>query len=354
MKTGRRPDAGEAAGIEAGQLLGKVCLGGRVWAVRLNAVCGVLGWLHRRPLLAAVCSIMVCLAAGCAVAGPGHRSPGPGPSGPGHRTRLPSRPRPSAVTPVPAGAVPAVGSTPASLAAQLTAAERVLGTGGAVPAALATAALTTQLACLRLTADPGWATVVTARVGPAQRAAAAADIAATADLVALTPPHVRLPPWRIVAAERPAVLRADYQAAQAATGVGWFYLAAINFVETDFGRVAGPSSAGAQGPMQFLPATWAIYGHGDIHRARDAIVAAARLLAAHGAAHDIGSALYAYNPSRRYVDAVRRYARRLRTDPHAFLGYYSRPVIYRLASGWVLLPSGYGSNPAVRAIPLHL
>jgi hypothetical protein len=62
--------------------------------------------------------------------------------------------------------------------------------------------------------------------------------------------------------------------------VRWFYLAAINFVETDFGRVAGPSSAGAQGPMQFLPATWAIYGHGDIHRASDAIVAAARFLAA--------------------------------------------------------------------------
>jgi membrane-bound lytic murein transglycosylase MltF len=134
--------------------------------------------------------------------------------------------------------------------------------------------------------------------------------------------------------------------------VRWSYLAAINFIETDFGRVAGPSSAGAQGPMQFLPATWAIYGHGDIHRARNAIVAAARFLAAHGAAHDIGSALYAYNPSGRYVDAVLRYARRLRADPHALLGYYSHPVIYRLASGWVLLPSGYGSNPAVRAIPL--
>jgi len=210
------------------------------------------------------------------------------------------------------------------------------------------------LACLRLAFHPGWATVVTAKVGPGQRAAAAADIAATADLVALTPPHARLPPWRILAAEKPAVLRADYRAAQAATGVGWFYLAAINFVETDFGRVAGPSSAGAQGPMQFLPATWAIYGHGDIRRASDAIVAAARFLAAHDAAQDIGSALYAYNPSWRYVDAVLRYARRLRAGPQAFLGYYRRSVIYRLASGWVLLPSGYGSNPAVRAIPVHL
>jgi membrane-bound lytic murein transglycosylase B len=106
--------------------------------------------------------------------------------------------------------------------------------------------------------------------------------------------------------------------------------------------------------MQFLPATWAIYGHGDIHHARSAILAAGRLLADHGATRDIGSALYAYNPSWRYVDAVLRYASRLRHDPHALIGYYSHQVIYRLGRGWVLLPSGYGINPAVRAIPLRL
>jgi hypothetical protein len=63
--------------------------------------------------------------------------------------------------------------------------------------------------------------------------------------------------------------------------------------------------------------------------------------------------VYAYNPSWTYVDAVLRYARRLRADPHALTGYYHRQVIYRLASGWVLLPSGYGTSPAVRAIPLR-
>jgi membrane-bound lytic murein transglycosylase B len=136
--------------------------------------------------------------------------------------------------------------------------------------------------------------------------------------------------------------------------VGWFYLAAINFIETDFGRVAGPSTAGAQGPMQFLPATWAIYGHGNIHRPKDAILAAAYLLAAHGATQNIAAAVYAYNPSWRYVDAVLRYARRLRHDPHALAGYYHRQVICRLASGWVLLPAGYGINPAAQPISLHL
>jgi membrane-bound lytic murein transglycosylase B len=188
----------------------------------------------------------------------------------------------------------------------------------------------------------------------AWRAAASADVKATADLVALTQPRLRLPPWRIIAAPSQATLRADYRAAQAATGVGWPYLAAINFVETDFGRIAGPSSAGAQGPMQFLPATWAIYGHGDIHRPRAAIMAAARLLRANGAARAIGQALHAYNPSWLYVDAVLRYARRLRASPSSLTSYYSRQVICRLARGWVWLPHGYGRNPAVHAIPVHL
>jgi len=62
--------------------------------------------------------------------------------------------------------------------------------------------------------------------------------------------------------------------------------------------------------------------------------------------------LYAYNPSWRYVDAVLRYASRLRADPHALTGYYSRQVIYRLASGWVLLPAGYGVSRTVRAVSL--
>ncbi len=269
-----------------------------------------------------------------------------------HPPAVPGAPLPHGVAP--AGAVPVVAGGPARLASQLTAAETVLAEGDAPPALMARQALIVQLACLRVAAHPGWASVVTRRVAPARRAAAGADIAATADLVALTQPRPRLPPWRIVAAENPATLLADYRATQAATGVGWSYLAAINFVETDFGRVAGPSSAGAQGPMQFMPATWAVYGHGSIHRPRNAILATGRFLAARGAARSIGSALYAYNPSWRYVDAVLRYARRLRADPQALMGYYRRQVVYRLASGWVLLPAGYGIDPAVRAIPVRV
>jgi hypothetical protein len=313
-----------------------------------------LARLRRLPLLAAVCALVSCPATGCSVAGGGGPAPGPSPASSGSTIHQPSRARPSPRGVPPAGAMPVVTGGPAHLAGQLTAAEAVLHEGGAPPAVMARQALIVQLACLRVAAHPGWARKVAQKGAPAGRAAAAADIAATADLVALTRPAPRLPRWRIVAAENPATLLAYYWAAQAATGVGWPYLAAINFVETDFGRVAGPSSAGAQGPMQFMPATWAIYGHGNIHRPRDAILAAARLLADRGAARSIGSALHAYNPSWRYVDAVLRYARRLRADPHALMGYYRRQVVYRLASGWVLLPSGYGTDPAIRAILVRI
>jgi len=315
-----------------------------------------MGRLCRLPLLAvssvAVSSVAVCWVAGCG-AGSGHEPR------PGRTVALPATEASPGSGPSPGTAVavsppPGIGGNPARLARQLTLAESVLGQVGPSPAALARQALTAQLACLRIALHPGWARRVIDRVSPPQRAAATTDIAATADLVALTPPDPRFPRWRIVPAEDLARLRADYRAAQVATGVGWSYLAAINFVETDFGRIAGPSSAGAQGPMQFLPATWATYGHGDIHRAKDAILAAARFLADHGAVGNISSALYAYNPSWRYVDAVLRYARRMRADPHALLGYYHRQVILRLARGWFLLPPGYGINPAVRARRLRI
>ena len=230
----------------------------------------------------------------------------------------------------------------------------MLAEGDAPPALMARQALIVQLACLRVAAHPGWASVVTRRVAPARRAAADADIAATADLVALTQPRPRLPPWRIVVAENPATLRADYRAAQAATGVGWSYLAAVNFVETDFGRVAGPSSAGAQGPMQFMPAIWAVYGHGNIH------LPAMRSSPPAGSWPPVARPTASAPPCTRTTraggtfNAVLRYARRLRADPQALMGYYRRQVVYRLASGWVLLPAGYGIDPAVQAIPVRI
>jgi membrane-bound lytic murein transglycosylase B len=114
-----------------------------------------------------------------------------------------------------------------------------------------------------------------------------------------------------------------YREANQRLGIGWNYLAAIHLVETKFSRVKSDSVAGAKGPMQFIPSTWAIYGHGgDIHDPHDAILAAARLLRANGAPGRYGPALRAYNPSGLYVDAVSRYAKEIGRDPYAIYYLY--------------------------------
>ena len=87
-----------------------------------------------------------------------------------------------------------------------------------------------------------------------------------------TEPPTELPAWRIVAPLPADELLGYYREAEAATGVPWEYLAAINFQETRMGRVTGTSDAGAVGPMQFLPSTWAECCEGDPEVARDAIM----------------------------------------------------------------------------------
>jgi soluble lytic murein transglycosylase-like protein len=115
-----------------------------------------------------------------------------------------------------------------------------------------------------------------------------------------------------------------YDDAERRFGIGANYLAAIHLVETKFGRVVNNSVAGAQGPMQFIPSTWRIYGKGgDIRDPHDAILAAARLLRANGAPARYGAALLAYNPSRLYVNAVTRYAREIGRDPYALYFLYT-------------------------------
>jgi hypothetical protein len=118
-------------------------------------------------------------------------------------------------------------------------------------------------------------------------------------------------------------LASFYGEAERRFAIGANYLAAIHLVETKFGRVVNNSVAGAQGPMQFIPSTWEIYGHGgDIRDPHDAILAAARLLRANGAPGRYGRALHAYNPSRLYVAAVSHYAKLIAADPHALYFLY--------------------------------
>ena len=107
-----------------------------------------------------------------------------------------------------------------------------------------------------------------------------------------------------------------YQEAAQAYPVEWTYLASINFIESDFGRDNGPSSAGAMGPMQFMPATWQDYGGGgDIMSPRDSISAAARYLYRMGAPANMDRAIFRYNNDNDYVRSVESFAAAFRADP---------------------------------------
>ncbi|MGD0166620.1 MAG: lytic murein transglycosylase [Gaiellaceae bacterium] len=118
-----------------------------------------------------------------------------------------------------------------------------------------------------------------------------------------------------------AQLRALWQSAGNAYGIPWSVLAAINKIESNFGRNMGPSSAGAVGWMQFMPSTWLRWGAdydgdgvADPWNAKDAIYSAARYLAAAGGASDISRAILAYNHAQWYVNEVLSLARLLATD----------------------------------------
>jgi hypothetical protein len=109
----------------------------------------------------------------------------------------------------------------------------------------------------------------------------------------------------------PPFLLPIYQAAGIEYGVRWEVLAAINEIETDYGRNLNVSSAGALGWMQFMPGTWKLYGVDgnqdglkDPYNPVDAIFAAARYLRAAGADRDLRAAIFAYNHADWYVDSV--------------------------------------------------
>jgi soluble lytic murein transglycosylase-like protein len=159
------------------------------------------------------------------------------------------------------------------------------------------------------------------------------NLTATRELWRLTPISGRRR-FRTGPALPPLTLLGYYRRGEGRFGVRWNVLAAVNFVESAFNKLRNNSAAGAQGPMQFMPATWRAYGlGGDVHEPRDAILGAANYLHANGAPRDNRRALFHYNPSQLYVDAVLRYAHRIRRDPHAFYEFYARQVFVRTPSG---------------------
>ncbi len=136
-----------------------------------------------------------------------------------------------------------------------------------------------------------------------------------------------LPSFFIESFQVPPFLLPIFQAAGTAYDIPWQVLAAINEVETDYGRDLSVSSAGAEGWMQFLPETWSQYGvdangagYEDPYNPADAIFAAARYLHAAGGARNIKAAVYSYNHSQAYVDSVMLRAQLLGGTPPELLG----------------------------------
>src|SRR3954454_1918920 len=125
------------------------------------------------------------------------------------------------------------------------------------------------------------------------------------------PAPIGVPNFFIEKFRIPPFLLPIYQAAGIQYGVRWETLAAINEIETDYGRNLAVSSAGALGWMQFIPSSWKTYGvdaNGDGKKDPfnpvDAIFAAARYLRAAGGGKNINQAIFAYNHADWYVQSV--------------------------------------------------
>jgi membrane-bound lytic murein transglycosylase B len=277
------------------------------------------------PAATILLALMLAIA-GCGGHGAGTARTGSAPDGP----------------PAPDAALP---HDPAALAERLTETQRALDravdawrsegdpSSGSPPDDVTLYALDQQRIHLRLSARPRLARSVLSRVPGRIAAHARATIRARRELAALATPQPRSR-FKTGRAAPAGTLLGYYRGAQRHFRVAWPVLAAVNFVESAFGRMRNTSTAGAQGPMQFIPSTWASYGMGgDIRDPHDAVFGAANYLHANGAPRDYRGALYRYNPSRLYVDAVLTYANRIRSDPGNFFAYYAWQVFVRTPSG---------------------
>jgi murein DD-endopeptidase MepM/ murein hydrolase activator NlpD len=141
------------------------------------------------------------------------------------------------------------------------------------------------------------------------------------------PAPIGVPNFFISKFRIPPFLLPIYQAAGIEYGVPWQVLAAINEIETDYGRNLSVSSAGAMGWMQFIPSSWRAYGvdangdgRKDPYNPVDAIFAAARYLKAAGAEKDVRQAVFSYNHAWWYVDSVMLRAKLIGGLPDALVG----------------------------------
>jgi membrane-bound lytic murein transglycosylase B len=258
----------------------------------------------------ALAAVVVCLACGAAISAPGPRA---------------------AIPREPAVLARKLSETKMDLARAIDAWRA--GGGSRTPGDVTLNALYEQRIELLLAARPPLATATLSRLSAGIAGQVRTNLAAKRELWRLTPISRRRR-FRTGPALPPRALLRLYRKAEARFGVAWNVLAAVNFVESAFNKLRNNSAAGAQGPMQFVPATWRAYGlGGNVHDPHDAILGAANYLHANGAPRNNRRALFRYNPSPLYVDAVLRYARRIRSDRRAFYEYSAWQVFVRTRTG---------------------
>ncbi len=274
-------------------------------------------------------AVLLAVAAVAVVAAAVAQEPGDGRTG--AATQAPALPAPDVALP----------RQPASLARSLTATTRRLRAGlgrwdaiGAVPRDVTYLALHHQRMLRTMAKRRALGDAALRRLPASVRGEAADTVRGLRRLAAIPRDLEHLPRLRTAPAAPAADLRRSYDEGQRRFGVHWTLLAAVNFVESAFGRVRSASESGARGPMQFLPSTWRAYGMGgDIDDPHDAILGAANYLSRSGAREDLDGALFAYNHSRDYVRAIRAFASRMRAGEHAFATYYAWQAYMRTKTG---------------------
>ena len=253
-------------------------------------------------------------------------------------------PAPSAVAAV-QRRYPSVPAQPKAAATLLASVEAALRDPSTAKADLPDLGHQQQVIYRVLSKDPVRSAAVLAALPTQWRSIAERHLAARREFLSMSRGRgpSTLPAWRIIPPEPADKLISYYKKAEAATGIEWEVLAAVNLVETGMGRIDGVSVANAQGPMQFLPTTWAEpgIGAGNIRDPHDAIQAAARYLVRRGGLKDIRRGLWGYNNSDYYGRAVLLYASLIKEDPRAYTGLYHWEIHFNADAGDLWLPVGY-------------
>ena len=307
----------------------------------------------RRALLALLCAAVLAAPA-CSGSDPTPSSPDPNAMGPTGSVAGPSATGPSGTAETAEAGLPDpeawIPREPGALAADLEATrrarrqsiERWIASGGPdawpPPEDVELLTLHEQLIYRVLAANDRLAKQVLRRLDKGVAGEARANVLAGGALYDHFSPVKTLPDFRMRSPEPADTLRAYFEEGERRFGVHWQLLAAVMLIETRMGRIVSNSSAGAQGPMQFIPSTWAAYGlGGDVRDDHDAVLGAANYLSANGAPNDERDALFHYNPVPAYVTAVTRYAKAMEKDPDLFYAYYNWQVFVRTTRGDVRL-----------------